>query len=150
MEGPEKHQIYLQAPDGTFDPVGAAAGVQVPYGTKSYGLAIGDTDGDGDLDMYVSTCISGGNIRNNFFENRLIHNGVNTGALTFVDIADTNGTQNLDNSYHSEFTDFDDDGDLDLFMVGADQKATRIFRNNGGNQFTDVAGILGHALISDT
>ena len=27
-----------------------------PMGTKAYGMAIGDTDGDGDLDIYISTC----------------------------------------------------------------------------------------------
>ena len=145
MEGPERHEIYLQGSNGHFTPVGRQTGFQTEYGYKSYGMAIGDTDGDGDLDVYVSTCISGGNIRNNFYENQLIE----TGALGFIDIADSNGTQNLNNSYHAEFVDFDDDGMLDLFMVGADQKPTHIFRNMGDNQFKDVAEILGHSLISD-
>ena len=61
-----------------------------------------------------------------------------TGSLSFIDIADTNGTQFMTNSYGTEFHDFDDDGDLDLFMVGADRQPSKIFRNNGGNQFTDV------------
>jgi hypothetical protein len=145
MEGPERHEIYLQGADGHFTPVGAASGFQADFGYKAYGMAIGDTDGDGDLDVYISTCRSGGNIRNNFYENRLAQ----TGTLSFVDIADSNGTQNLDNSYHAEFVDFDDDGKLDLFMVGADQEETRIFRNDGNNQFSDVAEILGHSLLSD-
>jgi enediyne biosynthesis protein E4 len=145
MEGPERHEIYLQGADGEFTPVGAATGFQTDFGYKAYGTAIGDTDGDGDLDVYISTCRSGGNIRNNFYENQLVE----TGTLGFVDIADSNGTQNLDNSYHAEFVDFDDDGKLDLFMVGADQEETRIFRNDGDNQFTDVAESLGHTLLSD-
>lgn len=145
MEGPEKHEIYLHQPNGSFTPVGAAVGFQQAYGTKSYGMAIGDTDGDGDLDVYISTCISGGGLPNNFYENRLAQ----TGTLSFVDIADANGTQNFANSYHSEFVDMDDDGDLDLFMVGADQQQTRLFRNDGANKFTDVAQILGHNLLSD-
>lgn len=145
MEGPERHEIYLQGTNGKFTPVGAAAGFQTDFGYKSYGMAIGDTDGDGDLDVYISTCRSGGNIRNNFYENQLTQ----TGSLSFIDVADSNGTQNLDNSYHAEFVDFDDDGKLDLFMVGADQKPTRIFRNDGANKFTDVASILGRSLLSD-
>jgi hypothetical protein len=145
MEGPERHEIYLQGANGSFTPVGAAVGFQADFGYKAYGMAIGDTDGDGDLDVYISTCRSGGNIRNNFYENQLSE----TGSLGFVDVADDNGTQNLDNSYHAEFVDFDDDGRLDLFMVGADQEETRIFRNDGDNQFTDVAEILGHDLLSD-
>lgn len=146
MEGPEKHQIYLQEADGHFTPVGAASNFQQNWGTKAYGMAIGDTDDDGDLDVYISTCNGGVNLRNNFYENQLAQ----TGTLSFIDIADSNGTQNMPNSYHSEFVDFNDDGKLDLFMVGADQQETRIFRNDGGNQFTDVAEILGHDLLSDT
>lgn len=145
MEGPEKNEIYLQGSNGIFSPVGASVGFQQDFGTKAYGMAIGDTDGDGDLDVYISTCINGGNIRNNFYENQL----ADTGTLSFIDIADTNGTQFMDNSYGSEFHDFDDDGDLDLFMVGADGQNSKIFRNDGGNQFTDVDTITGHALLSD-
>ncbi|QDS97116.1 CRTAC1 family protein [Adhaeretor mobilis] len=145
MEGPEKHEIYLQGSGGSFTPVGAAVGFQEPFGAKGYGMAVGDTDGDGDLDIYISTCIFGGNIRNNFYENQLAQ----TGSLSFIDIADGNGTQYLENSYGSEFYDFDDDGDLDLFMVGADAQDSKIFRNDGSNQFTDVDSLTGHPLLSD-
>lgn len=150
MEGPEKHEIYLQDAQGNFTPVGAAVNFQIDYGhprdsTKSYGMAIGDTDGDGDLDVYISTCNSGEPLRNIFYENQFAQ----TGVLSFIDIADTNGTQNYPNSYHSEFVDFDDDGLLDLFVVGADQQKTRIFRNLGDNKFKDVEDILGHTLLSN-
>ncbi len=146
MEGPEKHEIYLQGSDGSFTPVGASVGFQEDFGTKAYGMAIGDTDGDGDLDIYISTCHGGNNIRNNFYENQLAQ----TGTLSFIDISDTNGTQFTKNSYGSEFLDFDDDGDLDLYMTGADGEDSKIFRNDGSNQFTDVDTITGHALLSDT
>jgi hypothetical protein len=146
MEGPEKHEIYLQGPAGSFTPVGAAVGFQAPEGTRGYGMAIGDTDGDGDLDVYISTCRGDNNVRNNFYKNLLVENG----SLSFVDIADTNGTQFMTNSYGAEFHDFDNDGDLDLFMVGADQQPSKIWRNNGNNMFTDVDTITGHPLLSDT
>jgi len=152
MEGPvEKHEIYLQNAAGQFAPVGAAAGFQVAHGTKAYGMAIGDTDGDGDLDVYISTCIAGGGIRNNFFKNKLVESGTNT--LSFEDIADTNGTQFTANSYGAEFVDMDDDSDLDLFMVGADGQPSKIFRNDGGNMFTDVDSLpsrMGQPLLTDT
>ncbi len=147
MEGPsEKHEIYLQGPANTFNPVGAAVGFQEAVGVKAYGMAIGDSDGDGDLDIYISTCRGDNNIRNNFYENQL----VDVGSLGFIDIADANGTQFMTNSYGAEFYDFDDDGDLDLFMVGADGEPSKIWRNDGGNLFTDVDTLTGHALISDT
>jgi hypothetical protein len=145
MEGPtEKHEVYLQGATGSFTPVGAATGFQAAFGTKAYGMAIGDSDGDGDLDVYISTCRSGGDIRNNFFRNNLAE----TGTLSFTDIADSNGTQNFNNTYGTEFIDFDNDGDLDLYVTGADGEETKIYRNNGGNQFTDVATLLGRPLLS--
>ncbi len=146
MEGPEKHEIYLQGPGGSFTPVGAIAGFQEDFGTKAYGMAIGDTDGDGDLDIYISTCHGSGTIQNNFYENQLAQ----TGTLSFIDIADTNGTQYNSNTYGSEFLDFDDDGDLDLYVTGADGVDSKIYRNDGGNQFTDVDTLTGHVLLGDT
>lgn len=146
MEGPiEKHEIYLQGPGQVFAPVGAGVGFQEEVGVKAYGMAIGDSDGDGDMDIYISTCRGDNNIRNNFYENQL----VDVGSLGFIDIADSNGTQFMTNSYGAEFYDFDDDGDLDLFMVGADSELSKIWRNDGGNQFTDVDTLTGHTLLTD-
>ncbi len=145
MEGPEKHQMYLQNANGTFTASGAAVGIQAAYGTKSYGLAIGDYDGDGDMDLYISTCISTGTIRNNFYKNMLKE----TGTLSYIDVADTNGTQNSTNTYGAEFVDFDNDGKLDLLVTGADGQPSKIYRNNGNGSFTDVDTITGHALISN-
>lgn len=149
MEGPlstdPKHQVYLQDSPSHFTPVGAAVGFQAPEGIKAYGMAIGDTDGDGDLDVYLSTCRGDNNIRKNFYQNMLAE----TGSLSFVDIADTNGTQIMTNGFGAEFVDFDDDGDLDLYMVGADAQPTKIWRNDGGNMFTDVDTLTGHPLLSD-
>ncbi len=146
MEGPtELHEIYQQRGNGAFVPVGAAAGIQQPPGIKAYGAAIGDTDGDGDLDLYISTCRTNNNIRNHFYENQFAQ----TGVLSFVDIADSNGTQFMRNSYGTELHDFDNDGDLDLFMVGADGQESKMWRNDGANQFTDTDSLRGHQLLSD-
>ncbi len=144
MEGPERHEIYLQD-NGSFTAVGALAGFQQDVGTNGYGMAIGDTDGDGDLDIYISTCRGNNNIRNHFYENQL----ADTGVFGFIDIADTNGTQFMTNSYGTEFHDFDDDGDLDLYMVGADREPSKLWRNDGNNMFTDTDTLRGAPLLSD-
>lgn len=147
QEGPEPHEIYRQNANGTFTAIGAAAGFHVPYATglygKAYGMAMGDPDGDGDLDIYISTCRPGGNIRNNFFRNDLTGN-----TVALVDVADTNGTQDFENTYHAEFADFDDDGDLDLFMAGADGEDSKIWRNDGGGSFTDTDTLRGGPLLT--
>ncbi len=56
----------------------------------------------------------------------------------------------MTNSYGTEFHDFDDDGDLDLFMVGADGEPSKLFRNSGSGMFTDVDTLTGHPLLSTT
>ncbi|MCB9850348.1 MAG: VCBS repeat-containing protein [Phycisphaerales bacterium] len=145
MEGPELNEIYIQVTSNSFIPVGASVGFQQPLGYKAYGMAIGDSDGDGDMDVYISTCRGDNNVRNNFYENQTVESG----SLDFIDIADANGTQNMRNTYNAEFHDFDDDGDLDLYVVGADGQLTKIYRNDGSNQFTDVDAILGHDLLDN-
>jgi hypothetical protein len=146
METPDhKNEIYLQGAGHVFTPVGAAVGFQAAQGFRAYGMAIGDTDGDGDMDVYIATCHGTNNFRNNFYENQLIE----TGSLSFIDIADTNGTQFMPNSWGAEFHDLDDDGDLDLFMVGADGEPSKVFRNDGDNQFTDIDTVTGHPLLTD-
>jgi len=80
-----------------------------------------------------------------------------TGSLSFIDIAGNsetdpsgNGTQFLGNSYGTEFVDFDNDGDLDLYMTGADGNKSKIFRNDGSLQYTDVDEITGHELLRNS
>jgi hypothetical protein len=147
MEGPEPNEIYLQNANGTFSKAGAAAGFQTSPNSKAYGMAIGDYDGDGDLDVYISTCRGDNNIANHFYKNMLKE----TGAFTFQDVADTttNGTQITKNTYGTEFVDFDNDGKLDLYVTGADGEKTYIFRNDGNGHFTDVDTITGHVLLHD-
>ncbi len=40
-------------------------------------------------------------------------------------------------------TDFDRDGDIDLYFVGGDGAPNALYRNDGNNQFTDIAAALG-------
>jgi hypothetical protein len=150
MEGPERHEIYIQESDGSFTQSGAAANFQEDFGTKAYGMAIGDVDGDRDLDVYISTCRSGGNIQNNLYMNQIVE----TGVLRFVDIATTVGVgttlEYRPNSYGTEFVDFDDDGDLDLYCTGADGEATKLWRNDGNNVWVDIDEVTSQPLLSST
>lgn len=117
------------------------------------GVATGDYDGDGDVDLYVS----------NLGRNTLLRND---GGGRFTDVTEAAGVGGELWSTGAAFVDYDDDGDLDLFVANylfwrasADpvcQQPSRaptycgpttyesptpdtLFRNEGNGRFTDVS-----------
>jgi hypothetical protein len=151
MENGQVNQIYLQ--DAThhfapFAPVAPANSISNPVSGRSYGMAIGDADGDGDLDIYMSPCLGDAGVPTPkaYYKNTLVESGA-AKTLSFTDVAASNGTQNVSKGYGSEFVDFDNDGKLDLYATGANRAPTKIYKNLGGGQFVDVDTITGHALL---
>ena len=149
--------------DGTFTDVTAQAGVAGDGDTSSFktGVAVGDYDGDGYLDLYVTAL--GPNI---LFRNN--------GNGTFTDVTAAAGVAGGPKEWSTStgFFDFDRDGDLDLYVVNYldyrlednpycglrkpgyrmychptifDGMADRLFRNNGDGTFTDVSKAAGIA-----
>ncbi len=96
----------------------------------SLGLALGDIDNDGDLDIY--DCGTHKLLRND-------------GNMRFTDITVAAGLdkreQNI-GSYCPIFADIDNDGHLDLF-IGVGGLDCCVFHNDGDGTFTDVTGIIG-------
>jgi enediyne biosynthesis protein E4 len=133
-----------------FSDVTEAAGV----GVKTFGMgaAVGDIDGDADLDLYVS----------GFGANTLLRNN---GNGTFMDVTDAAGLADSRWSTSAAFLDYDRDGDLDLyvgnyvaFTMAGNKTCTdpagardycapagwpavpdRLLRNDGQGRFTDVS-----------
>ena len=129
----EPHQLYEQFAPGQFRPIGGETGFADPT-SHAYGMAIGDYDGDGDVDIYISTCLIGNRIPNTFFENQLS----DTGVLRFIDVVDRADTQFFPSSFGTQFADFDDDGDLDLYVIGAQGNPNAIWRNEGDLTFKEL------------
>ena len=100
------------------DSLDAAVGVAV-YGHQ--GVSLGDSDGDGLDDLYVSQ--PGG------LPNRLYRNN---GDGTFSDVTQRAGLGVLDDTSMSLFGDFDNDGDQDLFLIAA---TPLLYRNDGEGRF---------------
>ena len=104
------------------------------------GVAAGDVDGDGLVDLFFTA---------NQGPNRLY---VNRGDLRFEDITLARGI-GLDTSWSTgaAFTDFDLDGDLDLYVcnvsgvAGLDSR-NRLYVNDGTGHFTERAEAHGLAL----
>ncbi|MEM1413462.1 MAG: VCBS repeat-containing protein [Myxococcota bacterium] len=113
-------RLFWNRGDGTFAEGTVAAGV----GTDENGMGstIGDVDGDGDLDWFV-TSISDGRPRVGLgwdvSGNRLYRN---EGGRRFVDATDAYGVRDGGWGWGAAFADLDHDGDLDLVMTnGMDQ-----------------------------
>ncbi len=95
--------LYRNNGDGTFEDVTAQAGVANEAYCK--GAAFGDMDGDGDPDLYVSN-VDGAN--------RLYRND---GDFRFTDVALAAGVRDPEFSFPCWFFDYDNDGDLDLYVA---------------------------------
>ena len=141
-------QLYWNLGNGRF--LDGTVGARV--GTDEYGMgsAVGDYDGDGLLDWFVSA----------IYEedvpyrdgNRLYRN---LGRGFFEDATDAAGVRDGSWGWGTTFLDYDNDGDLDLVLAtGVDYAAEvpytanttgfaddpmRLWRNDGNGRFTEVA-----------
>ena len=75
---------------------------------------------------------------------------LNTGAKKFVDISGVSGIDSITDGRAGVFADFDNDGDLDVFMTVIQGQAHHLFRNNVGQDANwlrvslEGGGVPGH------
>jgi hypothetical protein len=152
------NRLYRSRRDGTFEDVTAGSGVEVSgYGM---GVAAGDFDNDGNVDLYVT----------NLGPNVLLKGD---GRGHFTDVTAKAGVASSGWSTSAAFLDFDGDGWLDLFVVrylnwlrSAEVEcysqtgvpdycsprtydlptASTLFHNNGDGTFTDASDRAGLGL----
>ena len=148
------NRLYLNRGGYRFEDVTERAGVSGPSGWKT-GVTMADVNGDGRLDIYVSTVSYRG-----FAGRNALY--VNNGDGTFTERARELGIDQEGYGTQAAFFDYDVDGDLDLFvlsfsthedqMSGAPRRDVRARRGGGrlyrndGARFVDVsaaAGIFG-------
>ncbi|WP_018616662.1 FG-GAP repeat domain-containing protein, partial [Segetibacter koreensis] len=156
------NKLYLNKGSLKFEDITASAGVG-SEGKWCSGVSVADINGDGWMDIYVSsTFLRDPKQRTNLL---FINQGLNKeGIPTFKESAKAYGID--DNGYSTQgvFFDYDNDGDLDLYLVtntlndarttikyrpkitdGSALNNDRLYQNNGNGTFTNVsrrAGIL--------
>ena len=146
---PLRNALYRNNRDGSFTDVTEKAGVAA--GGYGQGVAVGDYDGDGFPDLYVTQ----------YGRSILYHNN---GDGTFTDVTEKAGVAAPGWSSSALWFDYDNDGRLDLFVCRfvdfdkaknlpceADNRpgyciprlykptASWLFHNNGDGTFTDVS-----------
>jgi hypothetical protein len=98
------NELWRNLGNGEFDNVTRTAGVSV-RGKISVSASFGDTDNDGDADLYVTT-VRGGN-----------HLFLNDGSGRFADVSEQSGLRYVGHSSGAVFFDYNRDGRLDLFLT---------------------------------
>ncbi len=149
-KGPDcANSLYVNNGDGTYRDIAKEAGV-ADQG-NGYCCAFGDYDNDGDPDLYV------GSINDTDRPvTRILYR--NNGNGTFSDVTKALGLASRGNNISCFWADFDNDGDLDLFLANSsgpghpepEWLADSLLRNNGDGTFTDVSKDSGLALPTNS
>ncbi len=129
-------RLFINQGNGTFVDEAPAWGVdRVHLGASA---AVGDYDGDGWQDLYVTSHGVDPVVAPGF--SLLYHN---EGNGTFTEVARIAGvawTSLMGDAFDGAFGDYDLDGDLDLFVANYDLTSlgNRLFRNRGDGSFEEV------------
>lgn len=113
-------RLFWNRGDGTFEDGTARAGVATAE--SDMGSTLGDYDGDGDLDWFVSAIYHPNEPGTG---NRLFRYD---GGRVFTDVTSAEGVVDGGWGWGAAFADFDSDGDLDLVMGSDATDGSRYFR----------------------
>ena len=147
-----ENKLFLNTGSLTFKDITKEAGAALAgrSGAWKTGVTMADVNGDGWLDMYV--CYSG-KVSDDMRRNQLFINQHNN---TFKEEAAAYGLDDKSYSTQAAFFDFDNDGDLDMFLLNhstkkidnmelaryrdeVDELAGNKLYENRNNHFTDVS-----------
>jgi len=144
------NKLYLNLGGMRFRDITREAGLEGREGGWKTGVTMADVNGDGLLDIYI--CYSG-KVDEALRRNQLF---INQGNLHFLEKAKDYGLDDPGYSTQAVFFDYDNDGDLDMFLLNHNVKkidnmelakyrtetdelaGDKLYENQGGH-FTDVS-----------
>jgi hypothetical protein len=141
-DGQMRNSLLRNEGGGRFVDVTRALGLAEPA-LPTQTAAWGDYDNDGDLDLYIGNeaaedLYAGGVGAVQAYPSQLFRNDESNG---FVDVARGSGVTNDRFAKGVTWGDYDNDGDLDLYVSNIG--ANRLYRNEFPRGFVDVAEVAG-------
>lgn len=153
------NKLYINKGDLSFEDVSTTSGVEGDMRWYT-GTSMADVNGDGLLDIYCLVSGQAGNTKNQLF--------INQGDATFKEEASAYGLDDAGNSVDATFFDYDQDGDLDVYVANypitpfqynsynykmrmdrvTDGESDHLYRNDNGTftRVTDQANLKNYSL----
>ncbi|MBK7710871.1 MAG: VCBS repeat-containing protein [Bacteroidales bacterium] len=116
-----------------FNDVSESAGLGIVPAGNSAHVASGDYDGDGDIDLYVGSF----DAASSSYKHYLFNNDMGR----FKDVSEEAGINHTGKESYSTFTDFDNDGFLDIYVIR--EGGDILYRNTGPGTFENVSAKAG-------
>ncbi len=123
------NSLYKNTGNGNFLKINQ--GNIVNDGGNSVGASWGDYNNDGHLDLFVANA---GNQNNFLYQNN--------GDETFTKVTTGSIVNDGGHSHGSAWGDYDNDGDLDLFVSNNQNQNNALYANNGDGTFTAITNDL--------
>jgi hypothetical protein len=121
---------------GTFTEISSGSGTDVRI--ESMGVALGDIDGNGRLDLYCTNRVAG---------NPLL---LAQEDGTYVDVMNEAGVGSFATGWGAHFLDFDNDADDDLYVCNMADGFNRLYRNDRSFPLEDVALLCNAFSLGDS
>ncbi len=128
---PQPSNLYRNNGDGTFTDVSGPSGIGAHPGS-GMGVTAFDYDDDGDTDIFVCNDVRGNFLFRNDGNGKFTEVALEAG-VAYDAFGKANGSMGADAA------DYDNDGDLDLFMTDYQAEMPCLYHNLGRGLFEDVA-----------
>lgn len=130
---------YFQGADNN----GVPEGLGIYPSGGNYGSIWIDYDNDRDIDMFLAKCGGSSERRTN----QLFRNN---GNGSFTEVAAAAGLADPIQTWSGAWGDYDNDGDMDVFVGGYNGASHKMMRNNGDGTFSDITAQTGLGLFTYT